>query len=670
MHEAKYGRMLLPEEKQVIINGRGSANPLSIRLLVTTLEHSFDGNEHKQHQRHRWLQLAADTNDLHTVFDMVLKRWNEILLADLFAELNRCRATLEANEAASAMDPAHNRVLRRAPSKLTVGAADAGHVNAVTSQVGGMINNETNDNGRQAPPKLSKTGSMLALSSSPGLAESAELEAIQTAIEQRALLVRHVLSLLAVTRYGLSVVDLVNLIGSTIDRPVVDQLMTLLRPHLMEIQRYDCGAGGGASPAALTASGTSHRVTSNNSESRDAIVLYDLSHNQLRRITRYGFLHDQQLRITYYRGLATYFGNMDACQRRVDELPVQLERCAMWSVLQSSLVNIKMSQLWWSKRNRQEFFTHWLELASNSSTHDPVDDFIRSLDEFIIHENPSAEQLLGLFMTVTAFLRAWQIVSVGASTSSTTTSGAVLNRPKPPQLQEFITSLVSFTTSHLPEREARRIQHEIAALCTHADDGYNVQRWLWTQFPLIAIAFECRVVRGASSTSAKSTPSVISNVSIDASTSGEASTQKPTRKVGKPASMTPSSTDSSSQSPSSPSGNASRSGANFPSTSSVSSEAAPGSVTKKQAMGKRKAPAVSARRALALSLDSASALDSDDVCGAFEFLSPDSGDGGLSSVSKIEVRVFRCQCPVSCPHLLERSGFLLCWCVKLARPNS
>jgi hypothetical protein len=632
MHEEKVGQAFLPDEKQVIINARGSANPLYVRLLLTTLERSFGDAEHSQEQRRRWLQQATDTNDLHAIFDTVLKRWNEILLADLFVELNRCRATLEANAAANALETAHPRTLRRAPSKLTVIPADAGHADSTAPPVGGSSSNENND--RQAPPKLSKVGSTMTLSNLMVPSESAELETIRTTIEQRALLVRHVLSLLAVTRYGLSVADLVNLIGGTVDRAVVDQLLTLLRPHLMEIRRFDCGAAG-ASSSSIIPSGASHRV-SNNSEGRDAVVLYDLSHNQLRRITRYGFLHDQQLRATYYRGLATYFGNMDACQRRIDELPVQLERCAMWSVLQSSLVNIKMFQLWWSKRNRQEFFTHWLELASNSSSHDPVDDFIRSLDEFIIHENPSAEQLLGLFMTVTAFLRAWQQVSAGAAATAVTTVGAVLNRPPPPQLQEFITSLVSFTTSHLPEREARRIKHEIAALCAHTDDGYNVQRWLWTQFPLIGIAFECRVVRGVTSATPKAGSSASNNVSIEASTTSEASSHKSSKKTSKASSTI----DSISQ-PTGPVQSPSvKSGGSLPPTGSSSSEATHGSVTKKQTVGKRKAPAVSARRALSLSLDNSSALDSDDVCGAFEFLSPDGGEGGLSSVSKIEVCAF------------------------------
>lgn len=154
-------------------------------------------------------------------------------------------------------------------------------------------------------------------------------------------------------------------------------------------------------------------------------MLYDLSHNQLRILTRYGFLSDDQLRGCYYRELAVYFEAMEACQRRVDELPVQLERCSMWSVLQNSLVNMKMFQLWWSERNRQEFFFYWMVLSANCSMHDPVDDFIRSLDEYIAQESPSMEQLLAIFLTITDFLRAWQKIDESRVVN------LVLNRPKP-----------------------------------------------------------------------------------------------------------------------------------------------------------------------------------------------------------------------------------------------
>ncbi|EGZ20543.1 hypothetical protein PHYSODRAFT_488296 [Phytophthora sojae] len=322
-----------------------------------------------------------------------------------------------------------------------------------------------------------------------------DIERLQVTIEQRSLLVRHTLSLLAVSRYGLSENDFVRLFGESISRSVCQQLLTLLKPHLMTIHRYDCGPAP-QSPAAgsIAASAcNSIRASGNQDNGDEGVVLYDLSHNQLRILTRYGFLSDDQLRGCYYRELAVYFEAMEACQRRVDELPVQLERCSMWSVLQNSLVNMKMFQLWWSERNRQEFFFYWMVLSANCSMHDPVDDFIRSLDEYIAQESPSMEQLLAIFLTITDFLRAWQKIDESRVVN------LVLNRPKPPQLQEFLTGLGTFSTSNLSESEAERVQKEIEALVIHPEDGYYVRRWLWTQFPLIGTAFESRVFRSVGS---------------------------------------------------------------------------------------------------------------------------------------------------------------------------
>ncbi|EEY54587.1 uncharacterized protein PITG_19815 [Phytophthora infestans T30-4] len=320
------------------------------------------------------------------------------------------------------------------------------------------------------------------------LNDGGDLGSLRIKIEQRALLIRHTLSLLAVCRYGLSETDFARLFGDGVPQRVCQQLLALLKPHLMTIYRHDCKGA-----VQLLVSSATAKSYGNQESGGETVVLYDLSHNQLRLLTRYGFLGDEQLRNCYYRELAVYFEAMEACQRRVDELPVQLERCSMWGVLQNALVNMNMFQLWWSERNRQEFFFYWMVLSSNCSLHDPVDDFVRSLDEYIAQEAPSPEQLLSIFLTITEFLRAWQKVNESRG------AHLELSRPKPPQLQEFLNSLGNFSTSSLSESEADRVQKEIDALVFHQDDGYYVRRWLWTQFPLIGTAFESRVFRSAAS---------------------------------------------------------------------------------------------------------------------------------------------------------------------------
>lgn len=434
-----------PDELEMIVASPGSSNPLYVRLLLNGLD-LFDATASRA-KRHKWLEGAAHTSDLHKVYELLMKQWNEILLADLFEALDKCKA--------AAVDSSNNQ------------RSDAGDGRAILRKTG-----------------TSKSLNLNASATTKSEAELADIENLQVAIEQRALLVRHTLSLLTVTRYGLSEVDFTKLFGDSVPRHIGQVVLRLLQPHLLQIRRYDCAD-----------------ATSSNNES---VVLYDLSHNQLRLVARYGFLSDNHLRSCYYRELANYFDGMAACQRRIDELPVQLERCSMWNTLQCALVDIKMFQLWWSERNRQEYFSYWMVLRSNGAIHDPVEDLIRSLDEFIIHEAPGPDQLLALFLTITEFLRAWQ------SIDSPKNGHLVLNRPPPPQLQEFMTSLGSWTTAHLPESESKRIHLDIDALSIHSDDGYYVRRWLWTQFPLIAVAFENRFLRpgnaragaGASSASA------------------------------------------------------------------------------------------------------------------------------------------------------------------------
>ncbi|KDO23476.1 hypothetical protein SPRG_11399 [Saprolegnia parasitica CBS 223.65] len=283
--------------------------------------------------------------------------------------------------------------------------------------------------------------------------DDAEIEKARGCVERRALLARHALSLFTVARFGLSEKDFHHLLEDAAPRTVRIVLFQLLLPHLMAIHRPDCD-----------------------------VVLYDLSHNQLRLLARYGFLRDDSLRHGYHKTIATYFEKMPASQRRIDELPVQLECCNLWSQLQACLVDMKMFQLWWHERNRQDFLAYWRTLRSYFSMHDPVDDYIHSLDDYMEFEGPSTEELLSLFLTITEFLRTWH---------ATDEIKVVMHRPDPPQLSEFINSQGTFSLAHLNDVESKQIQGIVDYLCPHeVDDGYYVRRWLWTQFPLIAVSFE------------------------------------------------------------------------------------------------------------------------------------------------------------------------------------
>ncbi|GMF34207.1 unnamed protein product [Phytophthora fragariaefolia] len=499
-----------------------------------------------------------------------MKQWNAILLKDLLAELEERITLFEAAGSSSSIGGLPSSTNDRGALDQTGGARNS--IKGVSTDLSGGTNNN---------------GTSLKLYAPNAAMDIRDIESLQAIIEQRSLLVRHTLSLLAVSRYGLSENDFVTLFGESISRSVCQQLLALLKPHLMTIHRYDCGPGSQSLANSTTSASTggSNKGNSNQDNGGEPVVLYDLSHNQLRILTRYGFLRDDQLRSCYFRELAVYFEAMEACQRRVDELPVQLERCSMWSVLQNSLVNMKMFQLWWSERNRQEFFFYWMVLSSNCSMHDPVDDFIRSLDEYIAQESPSTEQLLSIFLTITDFLRAWQKID------ESRVINLVLSRPKPPQLQEFLTGLGTFSTSNLSESEAERVQKEIEALVIHPDDGYYVRRWLWTQFPLVATAFESRVFRN---TGSGRNPAE-SNSTSEAGDKTKKGTSKKT--------------------PSSP----------------------PGVVLPK-GISKPKKTLVPAKRRPPHKASTSHTLESvTEEIGALEFLSAESSEGSLGSVSKLEV---------------------------------
>lgn len=577
-----------------------------MRLLLHALE-LFEPTQ--DGPRKLWLKAASQTSDLHVVYEMLMKQWNEILLADLFEQYHKCKAM--ATDATSSF----------------VAVAATTHSSSNNYSNGGdggerkLQRRATKRDVASESQGVAAAGALNPAATTGHSPELAEIEALQIMIEQRALLVRHTLSLLAVSRYGLSDADLVKLLGDAVPKAVAQQMLRLLRPHLMQIRRSDCGlktavgAGAVASASAFTTDATSV-----------VVLLNDLSHNQFRLIIRYGFLRDDHLRSCYYRELATYFQGMDACQRRVDELPVQLERCTLWTSLQSELVDMRMFQLWWSARNRQEMFSYWMVLRTNASLHDPVDDFVRSLDEFVVRESPTADQLLALCLTITDFLRTWQRIGDWQS------GHLAIHRPEPPQLQEFITGLGNFSTTHLAATDARKIQHDIHALCIHADDGYFVRRWLWTQFPLIAVAFESRFLRNV--LASRFPPGADSNADGQPTALSDDNQQQPQQQAD---SLSLTLSDNTFQ---------------VSHATSIGSGAKSSVVLPKSEKNKVGSPAVKrkatyARTALPSSVGFGSSsstsgvpsFDEDDF-GAFEFLSPDNAEVAVGSVSKLEVCFF------------------------------
>lgn len=451
---------------QLAVGACGSSNPLYMRLMLNGLE-LFDSSE--VDQRRQWLDQASKSDRVNSIYELLMKQWNVILLKSLFADLHE-----------------HTSKLDMASSVFDKDGKQLSASNSNESWRNSSIGASAEPSGGQT----SVSGAILKTSQLGGQKIQENVASFQDKIEQRSLLVRHALSLLAVSRFGLSENDLLRLLGTNVSRNVCQQLLLLFKPHLLTIQRLDCGLNAQRqSVGVLNANSISSCGSLENGGK--GILLYDLSHNQLRLLIRYGFLNDDHLRSCYYRELAVYFEAMEACQRRVDELPIQLERCSMWVALQNSLVNMKMFQLWWSERNRQDFFRHWMVLSLNCSMHDPVEGFIRSLDEYIVKEAPKPEQILSIVLSITEFLRAWQ------KFNASQIAHPVLDRPKPPQLQEFLTSLGNSSVFNPSEAEVERVQREINALVIHQEDGYYPWRWLWVQFPLIAIAFGSRIFRSS-----------------------------------------------------------------------------------------------------------------------------------------------------------------------------
>lgn len=225
-----------------------------------------------------------------------------------------------------------------------------------------------------------------------------------------------------------------------------------MRPHLMQVDRDDCEE-----------------------------VIYELSNNPLRVMVKHAFLTDDQLLTNYHKELVAYLTSIPACQRRLDELPVHLEFCGLWSALQSALVDINMFLLWWTEKNCEDFIALWIVVRNHSGAgHDPVDEYIRALDEFVDGHPSEHMALLDLLVKITNFFRRWQRHDHELRKPD-------LRRPRGPEVRDLLTCHGAFSPL---DTSATGIHELLQVFSPQESDGYFVKRWLWSQYPLLAIAFE------------------------------------------------------------------------------------------------------------------------------------------------------------------------------------
>ncbi|OQR97490.1 hypothetical protein ACHHYP_11003 [Achlya hypogyna] len=247
------------------------------------------------------------------------------------------------------------------------------------------------------------------------------------------------------------------------------------------------------------------------------IVLFPQCYDALRDLVYWRYIGSPKAEQAYHNWLVRFFICHPPTFRRVEELPWHLTFCRRWHALKEVLVNLPMFQLLFTANYKTELFSYWKTLSegsvvsgavaptteaaemcaddkrkANIVTFDVVREYNKSLDDWYHSARPSTKQLLPVLQTMTKFLFEYSVFS---QMDLPTFNHPIFD------LKELASSGFHFV-QQLPHSLAQQ------SLDPTVHHFYLYQRWIWIQFPWLALGYEIDEGDGKS-------PPIQASVSID-----------------------------------------------------------------------------------------------------------------------------------------------------------
>jgi hypothetical protein len=267
--------------------------------------------------------------------------------------------------------------------------------------------------------------------------------------------------------------------------------------------------------------------------------MHSFSHEIYREVVYDKYVCSRDNLIRWHQLMARYFSQLETGPRKLVALPYHLEVSGSWSKVKNCLTDIKMFQLWWTRDFKADFIKTWAQLTkvtpkikdnygntkkdndnnSNNNnkrsetststsrpTYDVVEEYVKSLDEYQTKEHPSAEEVSTIILLIADFLLEFA------------TLGHEANADVPNIIHPYIPQedLESIGVPHLRVDDAGRsilyypdVYPHLGGVIANSDGGadasapqdaaakaiddipfcttYFFHRWMWIQFPYIAL---------------------------------------------------------------------------------------------------------------------------------------------------------------------------------------
>ncbi|CAK4081264.1 unnamed protein product [Aphanomyces euteiches] len=234
------------------------------------------------------------------------------------------------------------------------------------------------------------------------------------------------------------------------------------------------------------------------------IVLLPHCNDALRELIWWRYIGSLKAEETYHHWLVRFFISHSATFRRVEELPWHLASCKRWLALKDILVNLPMFQLFFTATYKTELFSYWKMLTegvyvSGSATPPPppssqcftetqdnggiveppaittfdlVREYNKSIEEWYHTARPATKQLLPMLQTMTKFIFEYSVFS----------------QSELPRFNHPALDLKALASSGF--RFVDQLPHAIAQQALDPSLHWLYHRWVWVQFPWLALGHE------------------------------------------------------------------------------------------------------------------------------------------------------------------------------------
>ncbi|CAM9249871.1 unnamed protein product, partial [Ectocarpus fasciculatus] len=246
--------------------------------------------------------------------------------------------------------------------------------------------------------------------------------------------------------------------------------------------------------------------------------LHSFSHEVYKEVVYSKFICNNDTFIRWHILMARYFGHLPTCDRKLTCLPFHLEVAGSWNKVKNCLTDVEMFNLWWTPKFKKDFIKYWSALtaaklpadgsneetkevdsrAAKKPTYDVVEEYVKSVEEYRNQRIPPKDETVAdVIMRIGEFLIEFAV------------QGHELNADVPANVHPKVPGedLASLGVPYIEYDDEGRSVLVVPTMVVNDEDGAKTQgeapvsanedlpecttyffaRWMWIQFPLMAL---------------------------------------------------------------------------------------------------------------------------------------------------------------------------------------